>query len=179
LSDVAQNNLAKLVLLGPETTIRAKAKELGVNPETFRIVDPETSDQLEEYARIYGEMRAQKGKPVSAQEAIKTMKDPLYYGAMMVHQGEVDGTASMGGAARQERDGLGGYKCPAGILHRVKEWYSNRSSKCLDNPLGDQDERNDYADRQEDHDAPDKEHPEITDRGCRSSREAVNEGTQG
>ena len=58
------------------------------------MVNPETSDKLAEYAKIYVEMRAQKGNPVSEEEALKTMKDPLYYGALMVHQGVADGSVA-------------------------------------------------------------------------------------
>jgi phosphate acetyltransferase len=95
-ADVVRNNLAELLLLGEEAPIIAKAKELGVNPGTFRIVNPETSGKLEEYARMYADMRAARGKPVSKQKAIDTMKNPLYYGAMMVQQGEA--TGSLAGA---------------------------------------------------------------------------------
>jgi phosphate acetyltransferase len=94
--DVITNNLADLILLGEEATIIAKAKELGVNPETFRIVNPEMSDKIEEYARIYQELRAKRGKPVSEQKAFDMMKNPLYYGAMMIQQGE--GAGSLAGA---------------------------------------------------------------------------------
>jgi phosphate acetyltransferase len=92
--EVITNNLANLILLGEEAAIIAKAKELGVNPETFRIVNPEMSDKLEEYARVYQELRAKRGKPVSEQKALKTMKNSLYYGAMMVRQGEVTGSVA-------------------------------------------------------------------------------------
>jgi len=93
-ADVIKNNLAELILLGEEAVIIAKAKELGVNPDTFRIVNPEASDKIEEYAKIYGELRAKREKPISKQKAIETMKKPLYYGAMMVRQGEVAGSVA-------------------------------------------------------------------------------------
>ncbi len=91
-TDVVKHKLAELILLGEEKTIITKAKELGVNPDTFRIMNPETSGKLKEYARIYADMRAVRGKPVSEQKAIDTMKNPLYYGAMMVQQGEASGS---------------------------------------------------------------------------------------
>lgn len=91
-TDVTSHGLAVPILLGKEAVITARAKELDVNPEQFRIVDPETSAQLKEYVNTYREMRAQKGKPVSQEEALSTMQDPLYYGAMMVHLGEAAGS---------------------------------------------------------------------------------------
>lgn len=92
--DAITNNFAAPVLLGDEAVIRAKAKEYGYDPAMFSIINPETAPKLKEYVEIYQAMRAQKGKPVSAEEALKTMKDVLYYGAMMVHQGEVAGSLS-------------------------------------------------------------------------------------
>lgn len=91
-TDVVTHGLATPILLGSEATISARAKELDVDPDQFQIVDPESSEKLNDYARIYSEMRAQKGKPVSDEEALKTMKAPLYYGAMMVQQGEASGS---------------------------------------------------------------------------------------
>lgn len=91
-TDVTSHGLATPILLGKEAVITNRAKELDVNPEQFRIIDPETSSQLAEYVNTYREMRAQKGKPVSEEEALNTMKDPLYYGAMMVHLGEAAGS---------------------------------------------------------------------------------------
>ncbi|MDY0093837.1 MAG: phosphate acetyltransferase [Candidatus Vecturithrix sp.] len=91
-TDVVSHGLASPILLGKEAVITARAKELGVHPEQFQIIDPETSAQLPKYVNIYREMRAQKGKPVPEEEALNTMKDPLYYGAMMVHLGEAAGS---------------------------------------------------------------------------------------
>ena len=91
-TDVTTNGLATPILLGSEAAITARAQELKVDPGQFRIIDPETSAKLDEYVKMYSEMRAQKGKPVSAEEALNTMKDPLYYGAMMVHLGEAAGS---------------------------------------------------------------------------------------
>jgi phosphate acetyltransferase len=90
--DVAQNKLAKLILLGDEATILAKAKTFGANPDAFRIINPEKSGKLREFVKIYMDMRAQKGKPVSEQEALESLKNPLYYGAMLVKLGEAHGS---------------------------------------------------------------------------------------
>ena len=92
--DVAQNKLAQVILLGAEAEILAKAKELGVDPATFRIIDPATSAKLAEYAQIYGDLRAQKGKPVKPDEALAALRDPIYFGAMLVHLGEADGSVT-------------------------------------------------------------------------------------
>jgi len=85
-AEVTRNKIANLILLGDETTIRQKAQTFGVNPDSFQIINPATSAQLPEYAQRYQEMRAQKGKPVSEEEALKSMQNVLYYGAMLVNQ---------------------------------------------------------------------------------------------
>ncbi|MDD4979646.1 MAG: phosphate acetyltransferase [Candidatus Omnitrophica bacterium] len=43
----------------------------------------------DEYAKSYYELRKIKG--ISLEEAKKTLEDPLYYAAMMAHNGEIDG----------------------------------------------------------------------------------------
>jgi len=99
VKDVVANGLATPILLGDEAKIAAIAKEHNVDLSNVRVVNPETSPQLAEYIKIYSEMRASKGKPVSEEEAVKTMKNVLYYGAMMVHLGEAAG--SLAGAVNE------------------------------------------------------------------------------
>ncbi len=43
----------------------------------------------EEYAKMYYELRKSKG--ISLDDARKSLEDPLYYAAMMTHNGEIDG----------------------------------------------------------------------------------------
>ncbi|NIO10608.1 MAG: phosphate acetyltransferase, partial [Deltaproteobacteria bacterium] len=44
------------------------------------------------YAREYYELRKHKG--MTPQQANQVMKNPLFYGAMMVRKGEVDGSVA-------------------------------------------------------------------------------------
>lgn len=97
IPDILDNKLATPVLIGDDAQIYTKAKEFGVALDQVQVINPETADKLNTYAQVYGEMRAKKGKPVPEQEAINTMKNPLYFGAMMVEQGEAAG--SLAGAA--------------------------------------------------------------------------------
>jgi phosphate acetyltransferase len=61
----------------------------GVAKEVF--VLGENKKYLEEFANDYVDMRAAKGKPISMDEAVKTMSNNLYYGNMMVKKGIADG----------------------------------------------------------------------------------------
>ena len=92
VKEVLAEDFATPVLLGDETVIAELAKEVGLDPGALQIINPEKADKLDEYAKVYFDMRAAKGKPISEEEALATLKDPLYYGAMMVRQSEADGS---------------------------------------------------------------------------------------
>jgi phosphate acetyltransferase len=55
-------------------------------------VDPSTSDKLSDFSHIYFNLRKAKG--VQFEEAQKTMKRPLFFGAMMVKEGMADGSVA-------------------------------------------------------------------------------------
>ncbi|WP_075810147.1 phosphate acetyltransferase, partial [Clostridium perfringens] len=65
---------------------------LGVNLEGVNIVDPETSDKLDSYINEFYELRKAKGMTV--EKAGKIVRDPLYFGTMMVKMGDADGMVS-------------------------------------------------------------------------------------
>ena len=84
--------LATISLIGDESEILNKAKTLGLSLEKIRIVDPATSDKLSDFSHIYFNLRKAKG--VQFEEAQKTMKRPLFFGAMMVKEGMADGSVA-------------------------------------------------------------------------------------
>ena len=92
VKDVLAHDFAIPILLGNESKIADHAKEFGVDMGSFQVINPESAEQLDEYAKIYGDMRAQRGKSISEEDALKTLNNPLYFGAMMVRQGEADGS---------------------------------------------------------------------------------------
>lgn len=90
--EIIKNSLAKLVLLGDEAIIKNKARKLGVNIEGIEIINPETSSKLETYADELYKLRKHKG--MTFEKALKVVKDPVYYGTMMLRMDEVDGMVS-------------------------------------------------------------------------------------
>ena len=81
---------AKIILLGREEKIKLIAEELNVElPDTIEIINPEDSDKISKYADSYFELRKHKG--LSRDEALNFLKNPLYFGALMVYQGDADG----------------------------------------------------------------------------------------
>ncbi|MCR4440193.1 MAG: phosphate acetyltransferase [bacterium] len=87
-----RDTLAKVILLGEPGRVRAKAKELNVQLEDTEIINPAASEHLQEFAETYFELRKHKG--VTAGQALEVMKNPLFFGAMMVRKGMADGSVA-------------------------------------------------------------------------------------
>lgn len=101
-AEILKEGFAKVILVGNPDEIQAAAKEQGVSIEGAQIINPETSDKLEEYAHAFFKMREKKG--MTPEKALATMKDPIYYGIMMLENGEADGLVS--GAVHSTADTL-------------------------------------------------------------------------
>ena len=86
---ILKEGLANITLLGKEEEVKAEAVKQGVDISGARIIDPETSPDFTQYANNFYEMRKAKG--MTEEEAQKMMKNPLYYGVMMVEVGDADG----------------------------------------------------------------------------------------
>ena len=90
---ILKEGVAKIVLIGNEETIKAKAAEGGFDISGVTIVDPETSDRTQAYIDKFVELRAKKGMtPEKAKEILHTQYP--YYGVMMVKMGDADGMVS-------------------------------------------------------------------------------------
>ena len=84
---VKAEGYAKNVLLGDPEKIKKMAAEENLDIDGIEIIDP--SEGSEEFAELFAELRKKKG--VTIEQARETVKDPLYYGVMMVKTGKVDG----------------------------------------------------------------------------------------
>ena len=84
--------LARVTLIGNEQSIRDRAAALGASLGDTPIVDPKTSPKLEDYARQFYELRRSKG--VTLDEARRALRDPLYFGNLMVRSGDADGSVA-------------------------------------------------------------------------------------
>jgi phosphate acetyltransferase len=87
-----QRSVAELTILGDESSVRARAAELGVDLSDAAVLDPRTSDLCDRFAEQYAEMRKHKG--VTVEQARETIHDVSYFGTMLVHDGMVDGMVS-------------------------------------------------------------------------------------
>lgn len=89
---ITKEGIAKVTLLGKEEEIKATAQKFNVSLEGIDIVNPEEDADLEKYINLFYELRKEKG--VDMEKANKTMRNPLFYAAMMVREGRGDGMVS-------------------------------------------------------------------------------------
>ncbi|MEN2776438.1 phosphate acetyltransferase [Acetivibrio clariflavus] len=86
-SMISEQGIADVVLVGDEAEIKKLAGDIDLSK--VKIENPNTSSNFEKYAEAFCELRKSKGMTI--EEARETMKNPLYYGVMMVKQGQADG----------------------------------------------------------------------------------------
>lgn len=84
--------IAKITLLGNEDSIRAVAAENRSNLNGVEIIDHRRSNDFGKYATLYHQLRKAKG--VTLEEAEQAVKDPLYFGNLMVREGRADGSVA-------------------------------------------------------------------------------------
>lgn len=89
---ILARGIARLTILGEETSVRKRAGELGLDISAATIINPKTSAQLDSFASEYARLRAHKG--VTVEQARERMVDVSYFGTMMVHLGLADGMVS-------------------------------------------------------------------------------------
>lgn len=89
---VAQDGIAKPVLLGNEKFIKKEIERIGYEVNEFLIIDPETCDKCDVYADAFFKKRQRRG--ATLWDAKNLIRKPNYYGAMMVELNEVDAMIS-------------------------------------------------------------------------------------
>ena len=86
---LAQGIIKKACLLGDTKKIRKTASEIGVKLDGIDIINPETSDKIDEFKNIFFETRKLKGIPI--EECEKIVKTNLYFAGLCVKTGIYDG----------------------------------------------------------------------------------------
>ena len=86
---IIDEGIAKPILLGKKEVIIQKAKELGLDIlDSTEIIEPSKYPKFNEYVEEFFQMRQKKG--VTRVEAEGIMKNPNYFGSLMVHMGDAD-----------------------------------------------------------------------------------------
>ncbi|MGB6840848.1 MAG: NADP-dependent malic enzyme [Candidatus Sulfotelmatobacter sp.] len=89
---LVEEKIAKPILLGDLDSIHARAKELGVDLEGMKIVDPAVSELRGTYIQELFRLRQRRG--VTLSEARVLINDRNVFGSMMVHMGDADALVS-------------------------------------------------------------------------------------
>jgi phosphate acetyltransferase len=88
----ARQRLARITLLGNEEKIRAAAERERLNLGGVEVIDHRRAPDFEKMASVYHDLRRAKG--MMADEARRSLEDPLYYGNLMVRLGRADGSVA-------------------------------------------------------------------------------------
>ena len=88
------DGIANIVILGDETEIRSKNFAL----DNAEIINPATSDKVEEFANLLFELRKKKGMTEEEAHSLVTT-DPIYFAVMMLKTGMCDGLVGGAGCA--------------------------------------------------------------------------------
>jgi phosphate acetyltransferase len=87
-----RNKIAKITVLGDEEKVRAAARNAGANLNGVEIIDHVRAADFGKMAHFYHELRRAKG--VTLEEAEQTVRDPLFYGNLLVRSGKADGSVA-------------------------------------------------------------------------------------
>ena len=91
-SQLDRERLVEVTLLGHGDTVRKRAKEINASIENVAVLDPASSSEMERFTTLYYEKMRAKG--ITRDEASRQVKQPLYFGAMMVSTGASDGSVA-------------------------------------------------------------------------------------
>jgi phosphate acetyltransferase len=88
----SRTRLARITLLGDESTIRETARREQVDLGGVEVVDHKRAPDFEKMAAFFHDLRRAKG--LTADEARTALADPLYYGNLMVRMGRAEGSVA-------------------------------------------------------------------------------------
>ncbi len=88
----SRDKIARITLLGDEERIRSTAVQCGANLNGISITDHRKAADFGRIATLFYELRRAKG--TTLEEAEQAVKDPLYYGNLLVREGKADGSVA-------------------------------------------------------------------------------------
>ena len=87
-----RERIAEIILLGDADKIRATANEINANLNGVEVVEPRRADDFGKMIALYYELRRSKG--LTLEEAETVVRNPLYYGNLLVRAGRADGSVA-------------------------------------------------------------------------------------
>ena len=91
-ASAVRQRLARITILGNEEKIRAAARQASADLSGTELIDPTRANDLEKMVSLLYDARHAKGMTID--EARNALRDPLYYGDLMVRAGSADGSVA-------------------------------------------------------------------------------------
>jgi phosphate acetyltransferase len=91
-SMAARERLARVTVLGYEEKVRAAARQAGADLGGVELIDHVRASDFDKMVSLLYEARRAKG--LTLDEARNALRDPLYYGNLMVRDGRADGSVA-------------------------------------------------------------------------------------
>ena len=91
-SSAARQRLARITVLGDEDKVRDAARQAGADLGGVELIDHKRASDFEKMVALLYEARRAKG--MTLDEARNALRDPLYYGNLMVRDGRADGSVA-------------------------------------------------------------------------------------
>lgn len=91
-SIAARQRLARITVLGNEENIRTAARQTGSDLGGVELIDPARAGDAEKMVSLLYETRRAKGMTID--EARNALRDPLYYGNLLVRAGRAEGSVA-------------------------------------------------------------------------------------
>jgi len=88
----ARDRIARITVLGNEEKLREVAAGSGANLNGVDILDHRKAGDFGRIATLFYDLRRSKG--MTLEEAEQAVKDPLYYGNLLVREGKADGSVA-------------------------------------------------------------------------------------
>ena len=103
-SKVIKEGFAKVILLGDEEKIKDDSKKYEINLDGVDIINPLASEKKEEYKQTLYELRKNKG--MTLEQAEELLKEPIYFGMMMLKDENSKADGLVSGAAHSTANTL-------------------------------------------------------------------------
>jgi phosphate acetyltransferase len=89
VNTLTEQKIAKVIILGDQEKLTDTLSRTGADMSQITITNPLASDKRDLYAQGLYEVRKYRG--VTIEKAAELVKDPIYFGTMMVKAGDADG----------------------------------------------------------------------------------------
>ena len=89
---ILREKLADLILLGDAETIERKSEQWDLDISGAKLMNPKKSKFIHDFSTEFHRIRAHKG--ITLEQAVETVKQPLFFGAMLVRWGIAHGSVA-------------------------------------------------------------------------------------